>query len=477
MRPLVRVLSEDDVGQVHERTLGLLARVGVRVDTEKGRRILADGGAVVDEGTRVVRFPRGLVEEALRVAPRQFTLGGRRPGWDLPLNSGACTLMVDGGGIFAYDARAGIRRPATYDDWVAATDLIDALDEVGVYWRTVEAGLAGDKTPDAVRHWIAAYRHFSKHVQDVAVTPADARWLLVVLETVFGGRANVRQVRPFSFLLCPHSPLVIEGPYTDAYLETLGWEIPVAVMPMPMMGLTSPASLLATVIQGNAEVLAMLCLVQAAAPGTPFIYAPAFAVMEPRSGRYGGGAVEHALLGAATTEMARCYALPAEASAGGTDHHVPGIQAAYESALNWSLPALSWPDILVGPGLLGGSMILSLEQLLIDVEVFRRCQRLREGIGSPADGRLDDLLDEVAPGQTFVDHRSTRDAVRGGEWHLSRLGFQGTYEQWDQARRPDILDEARETVGAILAGHSSLPLDPDLEGELMRIQQQAEAAT
>jgi hypothetical protein len=36
----------------------------------------------------------------------------------------------------------------------------------------------------------------------------------------------------------------------------------------------------------------MLCLVQAGAPGTPFIYAPALAMMNPRSGGYSGGAIE-----------------------------------------------------------------------------------------------------------------------------------------------------------------------------------------
>lgn len=379
MTTLLRVLSDDQRAQVHERTLRVLARTGVRVDTERGRRILSGAGATVDEETRVVRFPRALVEESLRVAPRRFTLGGRRPGWELPMNEGGCTLMVDGEAVHVWDAEGGVRRTATHDDWLAATRLIDALDEVGAYWRMVEAGLAGGTAGDAVRHWRETFGNFSKHVQDSAATPDEARWLVEVLQAVFGDRETLRRRRPFSFLLCPLSPLVLEGPYTDAYLETIGWEIPVAVMPMPLMGLSGPAGLLSTVVLGNCEVLATLCLVQAAAPGTPFIYAPALAVMDPRNGRFAGGAVEEALLGAATAEMARHYGLPVEASTGATDHHVPGIQAGYERAMGWTLPALAWPDILVGPGLLGGSTILSLEQLLIDVEVFRRCVRLRRG--------------------------------------------------------------------------------------------------
>jgi len=476
MRTSVRVLSDEEQSQVHERSLRILGALGVRVDSQRGRRLLAAAGAQADEGTRIVRFPRDLVEESLRLAPRTFSLGGRRTGWDLPMNAGHSTLMVDGEAIYALDAATRERRHAGYADWQAATDLIDAVDEVGVYWRMIEAGLAGDTPGEVVHHWGETFRHFSKHVQDSSPGPEQTRWLLEVLQVVFGDRAAVRRSHPFSFLLCPLSPLVLEGHYTDAYLETAGWDIPVAVMPMPMMGLTSPVGLLSTIVQGNAEVLAALCLVQAAAPGTPFLYAPALAVMEPRTGRFGGGAPEHALLGAAATEMARFYGLPVEASTGSSDDHVPGIQASYERALNWTLPALAWPDILVGPGLLGGSMILSLEQLIIDLEVFRRLGRLHRGIGSTFDARTEAELAEVGPGGSFLSQRATRDAVRSGEWHISQIGVHDPFERWVEAGRPELLDEAHEKVSSILAAHEALPLDESVERELRKIERRAREA-
>jgi len=126
------------------------------------------------------------------------------------------------------------------------------------------------------------------------------------------------------------------------------------------MGSTAPASLLSTLVQANCEVLAMLCLVQAAAPGTPFLYAPAPMVMEPHSGRFTSGEVEHALL--------------------------------------------------------GGSLTLCLEQLLIDVEVFRRCRRLHRGVGSAGVKGLAQEIQAAGPGGNFLANRSTRDAVNRGEW-------------------------------------------------------------
>ncbi len=84
MQAVLEVLTADEQAQVHERTLKVLWEHGMRVDPDEGRRALAAAGAQVDEATRMVRFPRALVEEALRLAPKRFSLGGRRAGLLLP---------------------------------------------------------------------------------------------------------------------------------------------------------------------------------------------------------------------------------------------------------------------------------------------------------------------------------------------------------------------------------------------------------
>jgi len=475
LKTLLQVLSDDERAQVHERTLMLLAKTGVRVDTARGRQILKDAGAHVDENTNIVRFPRSLVEEALRLATREFTLGARRPGWDLPMNAGNCTLLIDGEAMFVIDRETDERRPGTSDDWLEATRLIDALDEIGVYWRMIEVSDQGETIADRVLYWRNLFRNFSKHVQGVITNPEHAPWLLEVVQAVFGDQETVRRRHPFSFLLCPQSPLIIEGAYTDAYLALSDWDIPVAVMPMPLMGATAPGSPIATTVQGNCEVLAMLCLVQAAAPGTPFIYAPCLATIDPRSGRYSGGAVENGLLSIASIEMARHYGFPVEATGIGTDRHTPSVQAGYERAINGLLPLLSWPDILVGPGLLGGSMNLCLEQLLIDVEIFRMARRAHEGILVNEDTWLDNVMEEIGPGGHFLAEPTTVEGMRGGRWYVSELGVHDTFEGWEAAGRPRLRDQAYETVEQILATHQPLPFDQDVERELDVIQKRAQA--
>ena len=474
METYLRVLSDEDRDQVHEKTVKILEETGVRVESDLGRDYLKKAGAIVDENTRVVRIPRKLLEICLQATPKKFSLGARRPGWDFGMNEGNCSLLIDGSGIAVIDHRTREERPSTSSDWLDATRVIDAIDEFGVYWGMVDAGDVVDSLPETVRHWSEIFRNFSKHIQDASSTPSESAWLLEILHAVIGDKETIKQTNPFSFLVCPQSPLIIEGEHTDAYLATKGYQIPIAVMPMPLMGGTGPGNMISMTILGNCEVLAMLCLVQAADPGTPFIWAPALAVMDPHTGMYSAGAIENALLSSAATEMGRYYELPVIGGGGGTDTYVPGIQAGYERAMSSVIGTLSWPDLLVGPGLLGGSMILSLEQLVIDVEMFRMSRQAHRGIPTHDEAWLDEVIQKVGPGGNYLGEKSTVKNIRSGEWLIPQLGVHGTEGSWVRSGKKDVLDEAREKVDQILKTHKPLPLDDNVQKELEIIHKKAQ---
>jgi len=479
VKALLQVLSQDEREQLHERTLRVLAHTGMRVDTTEGRRILAAAGAHVDEATRIVRFPPALVEEALRRAPKRFALGARRPGWEHPLNAGKTTLVMDGEATKILDGGADEPRPGTHADWLDTTRLIDAIDDIGVYWAMLDGGMGGESAADWVAYNVELQGAFSKHVNDSFSRPEWAPWLLETLEIVFGSREEVRRRHPYSFLITPVSPLIIEQGSADSWLALRGWDIPVMVLPMPMMGSTAPGSLLATTLLANCETIGTLCLVQAAASGTPFIYAPIALTMDPRSGRY-AGTTAHSAIGAGGVEMARYYGLPVMGSGGGADVFLPGQQAGYEKAFSLLYGQLGWPDLMVGPGCLAGATVLSHAQLLIDVEVFRMCRKAHDGIGVSEDLWLTDVLARRGPGGHFVAERSTRVNVRSGEFYLPGLGVHEPLEAWMAAGRPSVVDEAGRKAAELLAGHEPLPLGEDQErelGELCRRAVRAQEAT
>jgi trimethylamine--corrinoid protein Co-methyltransferase len=231
--------------------------------------------------------------------------------------------------------------------------------------------------------------------------------------------------------------------------------------------------MISTIVQGNCEVLAMLGLLQAHEPGVPVIYAPALAVMDPRSATLKNASMEFSLMGAAATEMARYYGLPAESSPGGSDAHIPDVQCAYEGAAMALPTTLSWPDIIVGPGMLDGSMVSSLEQLLIDVEIFRFARQGHRGIPADDEKWLTDVIKTVGPGGNYLCEPSTLSLIRSDEWFNSELGAHESYKRWQAEGSRNFVAELKDRVDQILNHHKPLPLDADVEKELDRICQRA----
>jgi trimethylamine---corrinoid protein Co-methyltransferase len=477
METRVQVLSEDEKAQVHERTLKVLGSAGMRCDTEQGRRILAAAGADVDEATHRVRFPADLVESLLAQAPRTFTLHGRRPGWSFTTGAGDFTLLADGGATSTFDVAAGVRRPSTRDDWSAATRVFDALDDVGLYWCPTEYTPDYETPSGFVRYFTEVFGTFGKHVQDSFGTPELAPWFKEIMDIVFGGPERVRELLPASFLITPASPLTIEHDFTQTWLELRDYGLPVAVMPMPLQGATAPGSRLGTLLAANCETIGTLCLVQAAAPGTPVLYSPVIASMDPRTGLYAAGSVEHAMLCVAGTEMARYYGLPAESSGLCTQTYEPDLQTAWEKSDGGLLVTLAGPDILVGPGLLGGATVLCVEQIVLDVEVIRRARHAAAGIPVRDDLWLDEVLESVGPCGSFIGERSTRKGARAGEWWLSDFGVQSSWDAWRAAGAPTSVAAATERVRSILAEQVSLPYSEDQAAALAALQRRADAAT
>ncbi len=425
---------------------------GMRVDTDQGREILRSAGAQVDDATRIVRFPAQLVEESLARAPRELTLGARRPEWSHPTCAGLTTLVASGEAPAVRDRETGEVRPSTHADFLQGMRLIDALDDVGVFWAMVSGFSHGDTLGDEVSYFATVQRGFSKHVQDSSDNVAAMPWQLEVLDAVFGGRDEVARRHPYSFLLTPVSPLVIEKGHTEACLALRGWDIPVAILPMPMTGATAPGSLAATVLLANCEILGCLCLLQAAEPGTPIIYAPAMMTMNPRSGLWTGHA-PHDLLSAAGTEMARHYGLPSMASGCDSDHFVPGMQAGYEKALSGLVPMLARPDLIVGPGTSGqrhrvgrrGDGHRLRDHAHLRAHLRRDSDRpgapLRRGARARRSGRQlprrEDHATEPAPGGALYPRAGlARVARRVGGRGTARLARPGAPARGRAARRP-----------------------------------------
>lgn len=94
-----RVLTDDDLADIHLGTLEVLERTGVFVEDEEAREVFAGAGARVDADKKVVRIPGHVVEQAIRTAPSSLRLAGRNPKNDIVLEAGRVGFTNFGEGV------------------------------------------------------------------------------------------------------------------------------------------------------------------------------------------------------------------------------------------------------------------------------------------------------------------------------------------------------------------------------------------
>ncbi|MBM3888188.1 MAG: hypothetical protein FJ388_03585 [Verrucomicrobia bacterium] len=473
MRMTASYLSESEKERIHRDSLKILAEVGVMFRSAKARQILACGGAKVDESGQIVRIPDELVAQALKTAPRQFTLGARNPAFDFPMPSAFTGYTLDGAATFALDPRTGERRYAIADDLIASVRIFEELPLGTVVWPNVVVSDIPEHSSH-IRMPFLSFINSSKHIQHEVHAPEQVPYLIEGLAAILGSEAAIKQRKIFSVCYCTIPPLTHDDEMCDACLELAKFHVPILPYPMPACGSTGPASIYSNVAVANAESLSALVLFQLACPGTPIIYGHAAGITNFNSGSFLEGAPESNLINGALGEMARFYDLPNTQAGCLSDAKAPGPQAVMEKMFTTLPLVLSGVDLVNGIGEIASSQILVREQIVVDHELARLCKRTKDGIEvSDAKDYFEDVA-RVGPGGNFLMEESTVLACRSDEFCQPELVDRNTYERWAELGRPDVYTKARQRVEAILASPLKNPLPDAVIGKLETIMRRAD---
>ncbi|GAF75548.1 unnamed protein product, partial [marine sediment metagenome] len=163
MRAVLNFLTEDEVERIHRASLRILKETGVKIHSEKVRRLLAENGAEVNN--TIVKIPSSLVEEAIERAPEKITLSAREPKCDLEIPSNNSPFLATSGfSPFVDDFETGERRKSTSSDLKDFAIIGDYLDTVDYFWPIV---IPGELPPPLQElHALAiALENNRKHIQ------------------------------------------------------------------------------------------------------------------------------------------------------------------------------------------------------------------------------------------------------------------------------------------------------------------------
>lgn len=128
----LKVLSEEDIYQIHIATLEVLEEVGVKIEHRPALELMADNGCKVDFDKQIVKVPEYVLKKALESAPSRITLYGKKRDFDVVLDDANTVYTMGGAGAIRVLDLDGKRRSATLRDLVDLTRLQDVLENMHI---------------------------------------------------------------------------------------------------------------------------------------------------------------------------------------------------------------------------------------------------------------------------------------------------------------------------------------------------------
>ena len=454
VQPQLTLLSQEQMAQVHEYALKILATTGARVDSEPARRLLARkfGSACMQDER--ARFPAEVVEWAIRAAPSTVDIYDRAGNHAFQLGDGRVHFGVGVTALYYQDPQTDQLTPFSRANMRDMARLGSALPHYDVI-STV--GIAQD-VPAALSDLYGSLEMLANTTRPLVLLVSDEENFAPVLEMFEQLTGDLGQ-KPFVIpYFNPVSPLVMNAGTVDKMQIAIERGLPVIFSNYSMAGASTPITPAGTLAVLMAELLAGLVISQAFKEGAPVILGmlPAYFDMKTMVNFYDP---QSFLLNLACAEMMAHYNLPHCGTSG--------------SGTGWGMDFISadtyWMNTLTYTLKRGGlapfvgdtltSKAISPKTLVYVHEVIDQALRFADGF------QLDDAsavlpeIDKAGPWGSFLSAPSTRQRFRSG-YYPSPVFPRLSLEKWQAAGQPSAEQVLREATLRLM---STAPAPEDHE--------------
>ncbi len=403
--PRMRVLSDDQIQEIHYAACEILARTGMKIETKEARDLLHSHGAIVEDNKRV-RFPFKLVEKALSTVPDRVTLCNRDGERKIFLEGHKSFFGCNPDNPEYYDPYTGERRPFTSKDGADMAKVIDYLPNIDF---VLNACFSSDVHEDVADRVIIRQMMLNMR-KTIGFSCKDNETLLDIIEmgSIIAGGKKELEANPYMFHIQePVSPLVHDDIGIKELMICAEHNFPLVYYPMPMGGATAPATSAGLLAQNHAECLTGIIIHQLTNPGAPMIYGGVASIMDMKSTRFCYGAPEMYLQVAALADIAHYFKLPIWGTAGPVDSKKVDQQAATEMTMGYLMAALSGQNLVHDTGLMDQATVTCPEILILANEIIGMVKKIAGGIEVNEETLALDVIDQAYESGNFLAEEHT----------------------------------------------------------------------
>jgi trimethylamine--corrinoid protein Co-methyltransferase len=429
----VGVLSGDQIEKIHQYSLEILSRVGVRVDSKNARKLFEKATLKADKDN-IVRISPDVVAWALKAAPSTVDIYNR--GGDLIFQLGDAEKNKTRFGfgvtnLHYQDPESDRITPFTRKHMQVSIRMAGALDSFDVV-STV--GILQDCAPE-VADYFGTLEMVANTTKPLIILVSKQSCFESTLDLIEHLHGDLVENPFFIPYFNPITPLVLNEGTTDKMAVTIERSLPLIYNSTGMAGATSPITMAGSLSLLNAEILAGLVYSQLVKEGTTVI-------MGALPWEFDMQHMEHYYtprtlpLNLALAEMMNYYGVPHSGSSGSGPGWSADLNAIGILWMNHLTGCLGKVGLAPFVGGKFGSVVFSPNFVVYSNEVIRQARLFSQGFDLDDNSVNLDEIKTIGPGGNFLMAEQTMQLFRDTHFKDNIWPFL-SLDEWQSGKHPN----------------------------------------
>jgi trimethylamine--corrinoid protein Co-methyltransferase len=469
MRPSLNILGDELTERIVDEAKRVLAEVGMEIRGQEMRRRLLDHGLPLSEKGDRVLFPRDVVEAAIASAPSSFTLYDRDGAPHADLGGDRVHFVPGSSGLKVLDHRTGETRLADSTDFTEYVRLADGLEHIAYLATAFSTNLDIEaQVSDAWRLYMTL-TNSKKPVVSGAFTEHGVPRMVEMMQLFRDDRADLIAHPMSIFTITATGNFRYSEDSCQNLIDCVEAGIPVEIVPVTLMGLIAPVTIVGATVFHTVDVLAGITMAQVVKPGAPVLFGGAPATFHMKIASAPMAAIEALRLDVAYIAVAKALGLPCQSYMALSDGKILDAQAGAETFGSALLAALAGVNSVSGPGMLDFLLVFSLPKLVFDDEMCAQALQFVREVRPADDLPVSALIDQLMADQHLIMAEHTM-AHWPSELYLpSSIVDRDNREAWLRLGGKDTYQRACDEVERRLAAYRQPETDPAIDAELRSI--------
>jgi len=469
MRPTLNVLSNELIGKILDEAKRILAEVGMEVRGAKLRQRLLDHGLKSDGAGKRILFPADVVDAAIASAPKSFTLFDRDGEPHAELGGYNVHYVPGSSGLKIQDHRTGETRLANSADFIEYARLCDGMEHIAYLATAFSTNKdIESQVSDAWRLYMCLTTS-KKPVVTGAFTEHGVHRMTDMLQLFRKDRAELIE-KPYSiFTITATGNFRYGEDSCQNLLDCVEAGIPVEIVPVTLMGLIAPVTLVGALVFHCVDVLTGITMAQIIRPGAPVLFGGAPATFHMKAASSPMAAIEAQHLNVAYVAIAKSLGLPTQAYMALSDGKFLDAQGGGETFSSALLAALAGVNSVSGPGMLDFVLTFSLPKLVFDNEVCGQCLHFVRDIEPIDDLPTKNLVEDLMRDDHLITSAHTLEHWPEELYLTDTVIDRTNRETWEESGSLSLHERACAEVEERLTRYMPVDTDPGIDAAMRKL--------